>query len=89
MKARTDQTKSCFNLRRRIACESRRIRRSLSPGFGDTFEKCSWYRDAFTENRVIVKGARGTFHREFGADVPVETTRREKAPRSATPSHNP
>jgi arylsulfatase A-like enzyme len=42
---------------------------------GDSFEKCSWYRDHFTENRVIVSGARGIFHREFGADVPVDTSR--------------
>lgn len=41
---------------------------------GDTFEKCSWYRDQFTENRVIIKGARGAFHREFDEDVPVDTT---------------
>lgn len=47
---------------------------------GDTFEKCSWYRDRFTENRVIVKGARGEFHREFGSDVPVDTTLPPAAP---------
>jgi arylsulfatase A-like enzyme len=41
---------------------------------GDTFEKCSWYRDRFTENRVIVRGARGAFHREFGLDVPADTS---------------
>jgi len=46
---------------------------------GDTFEKCSWYRDHFTENRVIVRGAHGEFHREFGADVPVDTSH-AKAP---------
>jgi len=46
---------------------------------GDTFEKCSWYRDHFTENRVIVRGARGEFHREFGSDVPVDTTRPKPA----------
>jgi arylsulfatase A-like enzyme len=39
---------------------------------GDRFEKCSWYREQFTETRVIVRGARGTFHREFGADIPVK-----------------
>ncbi len=38
---------------------------------GDTFEKCSWYRDHFTDNRVIVRGGRGPFHRQFGADVAV------------------
>jgi len=46
---------------------------------GDTFEKCSWYRDHFTDNRVIVRGARGEFHREFGSDVPVDTTRPKSA----------
>ena len=43
----------------------------LMNDIGDTFEKSSWYRDSFTENRVIIKGAHGPFHREFGDDVPV------------------
>jgi len=38
---------------------------------GDGFEKCSWYRDHFTKDGVIVTGARGAFHRQFGADVPL------------------
>ncbi len=42
---------------------------------GDTFEKCGWYRDYFTDNRVIVKGARGPFHRQFAPDVPLATGR--------------
>ncbi len=49
-------------------------------GIGDTFQKCSWYRDHFTENRVIVRGARGEYHREFGADIKVETTRPKPGP---------
>ena len=48
---------------------------------GDTFEKCSTYRDLFTENRVILRGARGTFHREFGKDILVETTTLASKPR--------
>ena len=40
---------------------------------GDTFEKCSWYRDQFTDNRIIVRGARGEFHREFAADILLKT----------------
>ena len=48
---------------------------------GDTFEKCSTYRDLFTENRVILRGARGTFHREFGKDILVETTTVASKPR--------
>jgi len=43
---------------------------------GDTFERCSWYREHCTENRVIVRGARGEFHREFGADIAVDTAPR-------------
>jgi hypothetical protein len=45
---------------------------------GDTFERCSWYRDRFTENRVIVRGARGDFHREFGTDIAVDTAPQPK-----------
>ena len=56
---------------------------------GDTFEKCSWYRDHFTENRVIVRGARGPFHREFGADVPVEIGRPTPAPPANRPASRP
>jgi arylsulfatase A-like enzyme len=41
----------------------------------DTFERCSWYRDHWTENRVILRGAKGVFHREMGPDVPVERER--------------
>lgn len=39
----------------------------------DEFRPCSWYRDHWTKNRVILRGARGEFHRELGPDVPVET----------------
>lgn len=38
----------------------------------DTFEKCSWYRDAWTDNRVIVRGAKGVFKREFGETIYVD-----------------
>ncbi len=37
----------------------------------DTFQACSWYRDHWTRDRVIVRGARGTFTRTLGPDVPV------------------
>jgi len=47
----------------------------------DQFAKCSSYRDQFTENRVIVRGARGTFQREFGPNVPVDTTRPAQSPK--------
>jgi hypothetical protein len=57
---------------------------------GDTFEKCGWYRDHFTDNRVIVRGARGPFHREFAPDVPVETGRAAAPAGPATkPSDQP
>jgi arylsulfatase A-like enzyme len=39
---------------------------------GDTFESCSWYRDQWTENRVILRGARGEFHREHGPNIEVD-----------------
>lgn len=51
--------------RRRLAARMEAI--------GDSFERCSWYRDECTENRVILRGARGDFHREFGADIAVDT----------------
>ena len=41
---------------------------------GDTFEKGSWYRDRFTDSRVIIRGARGEFLRKFGPDVSVDTS---------------
>jgi len=56
---------------------------------GDTFEKCSWYRDHFTENRIIVRGARGPFHREFAVDVPVETGCPTPAPPTKGPASHP
>lgn len=49
---------------------------------GDTFEACSWYRDQWTENRVIVRGAKGAFHRELGPDVEVDVHYRS-IPKSA------
>ncbi|MFT5123943.1 MAG: arylsulfatase A-like enzyme [Verrucomicrobiales bacterium] len=38
----------------------------------DGFEACSWYRDHWTENRVIMRGARGAFHRTLYPDVEVQ-----------------
>lgn len=38
----------------------------------DEFQPCTWYRDHWTKNRVILKGAHGEFHREMGDDVPVD-----------------
>ena len=39
---------------------------------GDRFQSCTWYRDHWTQNRVILRGTRGEFHREFGSDVDVD-----------------
>ena len=38
----------------------------------DPFKNCSWYRDHWTDNRVIVKGARGVFKRDTGPNVNVD-----------------
>jgi arylsulfatase A-like enzyme len=38
----------------------------------DPFQKCSWYRDAWTENRVIMRGGRGEFKRDLGPTVEVD-----------------
>jgi len=32
----------------------------------DNFEACTWYRDHWTRDRIILRGARGEFHRESG-----------------------
>lgn len=36
-------------------------------GLNDTFEACSWYRNHWTQNRNIIRGAKGEFHRETGS----------------------
>jgi arylsulfatase A-like enzyme len=38
----------------------------------DTFEKCSWYRDNWTKNRVLLKAARGPFKKELSPSVKVD-----------------
>ena len=38
----------------------------------DDFHTCTWYRDHWTVNRVIMRGAKGPFHRRLGPDVPVD-----------------
>ena len=43
---------------------------------GDRFKPCTWYRDRWTENRVILQGARGTFQREFGPQTDVDVSLR-------------
>lgn len=42
----------------------------------DEFRPCSWYRDNWIQNRVILQGARGEFHREMGGDVAVDVNLR-------------
>jgi arylsulfatase A-like enzyme len=39
----------------------------------DEFKPCTWYRDNWIENRVVLRGAKGKFHREMGDDVEVDT----------------
>ena len=50
----------------------RRKLESKMKDLGDTFEPCSWYRDQWTANRVIFRGAKGEFHRELGQDSEVD-----------------
>ena len=38
----------------------------------DKFKPCTWYRDNWTNNRVILRGSKGEFHREMGEDVAVD-----------------
>jgi arylsulfatase A-like enzyme len=39
----------------------------------DPFEACSWYRDHWTKDRQILRGAKGDFRRELGPNVLVES----------------
>ncbi|PHS02943.1 MAG: hypothetical protein COA78_19850 [Blastopirellula sp.] len=39
----------------------------------DNFELCTWYRDHWLENRVILRGAQGKFERTTGPNVEVDT----------------
>ena len=38
----------------------------------DDFKPCTWYRDNWSENRVIMRGAKGEFRREMGDDIDVD-----------------
>jgi arylsulfatase A-like enzyme len=40
-----------------------KLRRKMAE-LGDTFEACSWYRDHWTKDRVILRGATGEFRRK-------------------------
>lgn len=53
----------------------KRLRQSMAEkmlAVHDDFKPCSWYRDNWTENRVILRGAEGEFHREYGDDVVID-----------------
>jgi choline-sulfatase len=39
----------------------------------DEFKKCSWYRDNWTDDRVIIKGGQGEFKRELGETIKIDT----------------
>ena len=54
---------------------------------GDDFQKCSWYRDNWTDNRVIMRGGRGTFKWELGPtlEVDVNLMSAEKGKRISPP----
>ena len=52
-----------------------KLRRRMSE-LNDTFEACSWYRDHWTKNRVILRGAKGVFRRDLGPNVDVNPDER-------------
>ncbi|MHC4993775.1 MAG: sulfatase family protein [Planctomycetota bacterium] len=54
-----------------LALMRQRLENKLAE-LNDTFEKCSWYRDHWIENRVIMRGARGEFRRDLGEDVYID-----------------
>lgn len=39
----------------------------------DGFKPCTWYRDNWTDDRVVIKGAQGVFKRELGPTIPIDT----------------
>jgi arylsulfatase A-like enzyme len=57
-----------------------KLKRKMA-GLGDTFEACSWYRDHWTQNRIILRGAKGEFRRETGPNVPVDVNLKVEAGR--------
>ena len=40
----------------------------------DEFKPCSWYRDHWTEDRVIMRSGPGEFERELGKTIKVDTS---------------
>lgn len=40
----------------------------------DSFRECSWYRDNWTDDRVVLRGAHGVFKRELGPTIEIDTT---------------
>lgn len=57
------------------ASDLKRLRQAMAEkmlAVGDKFQVCTSYRDQWTENRVIIRGARGEFHREMDVDITVD-----------------
>ncbi len=65
------QTTDLASERPEILTKMRKQMNHRMATLGDTFEKCSWYRDNWTENRVIMRGGRGGFHRTIYPDLEV------------------
>jgi arylsulfatase A-like enzyme len=40
----------------------------------DGFHSCTWYRDNWTDDRVVIKGAQGVFKRQLGPTIEIDTT---------------
>ncbi|MDE0820356.1 MAG: sulfatase [Opitutales bacterium] len=40
----------------------------------DGFHTCTWYRDNWTDDRVVTEGAQGVFKRQLGPTIPIDTT---------------
>ena len=53
--------------------ELRKKMNAKMKGIGDEFKECSWYRDNWTKDRVIIKGGRGTFKRDLGPTIEIDT----------------
>ena len=40
----------------------------------DGFHSCTWYRDNWTRDRVVIRGAQGKFERQLGPTIEIDTT---------------
>jgi arylsulfatase A-like enzyme len=57
-----------------VLLELREKMKNKMISINDEFQKCSWYRDNWTDDRVIIQGARGSFTRQLGETIKIDTS---------------